>query len=290
MNILITGANGQLGTELSLASSNSKKDNYFYTDIEKLDITNPSSVLNFVKSNEIGIIINCAAYTNVDKAEEDKQNADLINNTAVKYLANAAKAVNATLIHISTDYVFKGINYIPFTENDTTDPESIYGITKLAGENAIINSGCKYIIIRTSWLYSPWENNFVKNMLRLTKEKNALNVIFDQIGSPTYAKDLANAIIWIIDRRMIDQIGIYNFSNEGVCSWYDFAVMINKLAKHNCNISPIHTYEYNSKVKRPHYSVLDKTKFRETFGYVIPHWVDSLTRNEDFNFQLLMFN
>lgn len=278
MNILITGANGQLGTELSLTSSNSKKDNYFYTDIEKLDITSPSSVLNFVKSNEIGIIINCAAYTNVDKAEEDKQNADLINNTAVKYLANAAKAVNATLIHISTDYVFKGINYIPFTENDTTDPESIYGITKLAGENAIINSGCKYIIIRTSWLYSPWGNNFVKNMLRLTKEKDALNVIFDQIGSPTYAKDLANAIIWIIDRRMIDQIGIYNFSNEGVCSWYDFAVMINKLAKHNCNISPIHTYEYNSKVKRPHYSVLDKTKFRETFGYVIPHWVDSLDK------------
>ena len=202
----------------------------------------------------------------------------MINHVAVGYLAAAAKSVNATLIHISTDYVFRGINYVPFTEEDMTEPTGVYGKTKLAGEEAVVNSGCNYIILRTAWLYSAWGKNFVKTMLKLTKEKDILPVIFDQIGTPTFAGDLADAIGWILDRRMTDKKGFYHFSNEGVCSWYDFAAVIARLARNECDVRPIHTFEYPSKVKRPHYSVLDKTKFRETFGYKIPHWMESLEK------------
>ena len=277
MNILVTGANGQLGHEM-LRVSQPNKHNYIFTDAEELDITKEDEIQDFIKNKGIDIIVNCAAYTNVDQAEADFKKANLINNIAVGYLAKAAKDNNITLIHISTDYVFNGENNIPYLEQDMTGPIGVYGQTKLDGENAIVKSGCNYIIIRTAWLYSVWGNNFLKTMLKLTKEKESLNVVFDQVGSPTYAGDLAEAIEWIIDRKMIDQKGIYHFSNEGVCSWYDFTEMINRLAGHSCKINPIHSNEFPSKVKRPHYSVLDKVNFRETFGYKVPYWVDSLEK------------
>lgn len=277
MNILVTGANGQLGREMRRVSQ-PDKHNYIFTDAEDLDITKEHEIQNFIKNKKIDIIVNCAAYTNVDQAETDFEKANLINNIAVGYLAEVAQENNITLIHISTDYVFNGENNIPYLEQDMTGPIGVYGQTKLDGENAIVKSGCNYIIIRTAWLYSVWGNNFLKTMLKLTKEKESLNVVFDQVGSPTYAGDLAEAIEWIIDRKMIDQKGIYHFSNEGVCSWYDFTEMINRLAGHSCQINPIHSNEYPSKVKRPHYSVLDKVNFRETFGYKVPYWVDSLEK------------
>lgn len=225
MNILVTGSNGQLGNEMVRVSGKSK-ERYVFTDIAELDITKLDAVLSLVRKEQIDVIVNCAAYTNVDKAEDDEKTADLINHVAVGYLAAAAKSVNATLIHISTDYVFRGINYVPFTEEDMTEPTGVYGKTKLAGEEAVVNSGCNYIILRTAWLYSAWGKNFVKTMLKLTEEKDILPVIFDQIGTPTFAGDLADAIGWILDRRMTDKKGIYHFSNEGVCSWYDFAAVI----------------------------------------------------------------
>ena len=277
-NILVTGANGQLGNEMRVLSAEYKEYTCFFTDVAELDICDEQAVMTFVKENNIHVIVNCAAYTAVDKAEDDEKTADLINHVAVGYLAAAAKSVNATLIHISTDYVFRGINYVPFTEEDMTEPTGVYGKTKLAGEEAVVNSGCNYIILRTAWLYSAWGKNFVKTMLKLTEEKDILPVIFDQIGTPTFAGDLADAIGWILDRRMTDKKGIYHFSNEGVCSWYDFAAVIARLAGNECDVRPIHTFEYPSKVKRPHYSVLDKTKFRETFGYKIPHWMESLEK------------
>lgn len=277
MNVLITGAHGQLGNEMAQVSANSK-DHYIFTDIDELDITDLDAILALVKEKQINVIVNCAAYTNVDKAEEEEKTADLINNVAVGYLAMAAKSVGATLIHVSTDYVFNGENNVPYTERDMTEPTGIYGKTKLAGENAVVNSGCNYIILRTAWLYSIWGNNFVKTMLRLTKEREVLSVIFDQIGTPTYAGDLADAIDWIIKRRMVDQKGIYHFTNEGVCSWYDFTVAICQMGGNDCDVRPIHCDEYPSKVRRPHYSVLDKTRFRETFGYKIPHWAESLEK------------
>lgn len=277
MKILVTGANGQLGNEMVRVSDNSN-DRYIFTDIAELDITNLDAILALVKKEQIDVIVNCAAYTNVDKAEDDEKAADLINHVAVGYLAAAAKSVGATLIHISTDYVFRGINYIPFTEKDNTEPTSVYGKTKLAGEEAVIRSGCNYIILRTAWLYSAWGNNFVKTMMKLTKEKDTLSVIFDQVGTPTFAGDLADAIGWILNRRLTYKTGIYHFSNEGVCSWFDFAVAIARLSENTCDVRPIHTFEYPSKVERPHYSVLDKVKFRETFGYKIPYWMDSLKK------------
>lgn len=277
MNVLITGAHGQLGNEMAQVSANSK-DHYIFTDIDELDITDLDAILALVKEKQINVIVNCAAYTNVDKAEEEEKTADLINNVAVGYLAMAAKSVGATLIHVSTDYVFNGENNVPYTERDMTEPTGIYGKTKLAGENAVVNSGCNYIILRTAWLYSIWGNNFVKTMLRLTKEREVLSVIFDQIGTPTYAGDLADAIDWIIKCRMVDQKGIYHFTNEGVCSWYDFTVAICQMGGNDCDVRPIHSDEYPSKVRRPHYSVLDKTRFRETFGYKIPHWAESLEK------------
>lgn len=277
MNVLVTGANGQLGNEMRLMAQNSSY-HYIFTDVEELDITDFNAILQTVKEKEIQIIVNCAAYTNVDKAENDFDIANALNNIAVGRLANVAKAQNATLIHISTDYVFNGNNHIPYTEDDITDPIGVYGKTKLAGEETIKKVGCNYIILRTAWLYSKWGNNFVKTMQKLTLEKDSLPVIFDQIGSPTYAKDLAHAISLIIERNMLNQQGIYHYSNEGVCSWFDFAKEICELSGHNCNITPIHSQEYPSKVTRPHYSVLDKTKFKETFGIPVPYWKDSLKK------------
>lgn len=285
MNVLVTGANGQLGTEMRNVSKGS--DHHFvFTDVNdlpeietrKLDITNLDAIRSIVTSETIDVIVNCAAYTNVDKAEEDYDTADLLNNKAAENLAVAAKEANATLIHISTDYVFKGDKCIPCVENWETDPLGVYGKTKLAGEHSIQNTGCKYIIFRTAWLYSPYGKNFVKTMQFLTKTKDELNVIFDQVGTPTYAADLASVIFKVIDENMLDKTGIYHFSNEGVCSWYDFACAIRDLSGNTCDIRPCHSDEFPSKVQRPHFSVLDKTKLKKTFNVVVPHWYPSLVK------------
>lgn len=275
MKVLVTGANGQLGTEMRNVSCVSH-DDYLFTDVDELDITDADAVMRYVRANDVDVVVNCAAYTNVDKAEDDYAVADLINNKAVSNLAMACKAVGATLIHISTDYVFKGDNNVPCREDWPTDPLGVYGVTKLAGEEAVIRTGCKYLIFRTAWLYSPYGNNFVKTMRRLTSEKDALKVVFDQVGTPTYAADLASVIYRIIDGRMLDRTGIYHFSNEGVCSWYDFAKEICELSGNECDIQPCHSDEFPSKVKRPHFSVLDKTKLKDTFGFSVPYWKDSL--------------
>ena len=277
MNILVTGANGQLGHEMQRVSLFSN-NNYLFTDVEELDITDYNAILAFMKRENVNVIVNCAAYTNVDKAEDDEDNAFLINATAVENLARAAKANNATLIHVSTDYVFRGDANIPYREDVETNPTGAYGRTKLAGEQKILEVDCNYIILRTAWLYSEWGNNFVKTMLRLTAERDSLNVIFDQIGTPTFAGDLADAIAHIIDNNLLDKKGIYHFSNEGVCSWFDFATVIADLAGNICSINPIHSDKYPSKVKRPNYSVLDKSKFTSTFNFKIPYWMVSLKK------------
>ena len=279
MNILVTGANGQLGNEMRNVSRESS-DNYIFTDLEELDITDFAAVTSFMKDNDINVVVNCAGYTNVDKAEEDEITAELINAQAVEYLAKVCEYKNATLIHISTDYVFGGSDSnTPLKEDATVNPTGAYGRTKLHGEEAIKNSGCKYLIIRTSWLYSKYGNNFVKTMCKLTSEKEKLNVVFDQIGTPTYALDLATIIFNIIERRMFQgNEGVYHFSNEGVTSWYDFAKEICELSGNTCDIQPCHSDEYPSKVKRPSYSVLDKTKIKRTFNISIPYWKESLKR------------
>ncbi len=275
--ILVTGANGQLGNEMRRVAEGST-DRYIFTDVAELDITNYGAISELVTAEGVDVIVNCAAYTNVDKAEDDEAFANLLNNTAVGYLAMAAKASGATLIHISTDYVFDGSAHTPYTEAEATKPIGVYGVTKLAGEESVIASGCNHIIIRTSWLYSKWGNNFVKTMQRLTAERESLSVIFDQVGTPTYAGDLADVIGVIISTNQLDKSGRYHYSNEGVCSWYDFAVAIAQQSGNECNISPIHSDEYPAKVTRPHYSVLDKTKLKSTFGIAIPHWTRSLKR------------
>ncbi len=277
-NILVTGANGQLGSEIRVATSD--KDNYIFTDVEELDITNLEKVRNFVVQNRVGAIVNCAAYTNVDKAEEDAITADLINHQAVRNLAVVCKEFGATLIHISTDYVFDGTKNTPYVEEDVTSPQGVYGKSKLEGERAILNSGCEYLIVRTSWLYSSFGTNFAKTMRRLTAEKDTLNVVFDQVGTPTYAADLANILVSIIEKNQYKgNAGIYHFSNEGVCSWYDFAIEIRNLSGNACDIKPCHSNEFPSKVKRPNYSVLDKTKIKKTFGVEISHWKEALERS-----------
>lgn len=279
-NILVTGSNGQLGNELRLVvEEKDKVNNYFFTDVEELDITNKSSVSQFLHANKIDIVVNCAAYTNVDKAEDEPEIADIINHIGVKNLAESCKEREGFMIHISTDYVFDGTKNTPYTETDETKPLGVYGETKLRGENAIISSGCEYVIIRTSWLYSSFGNNFLKTMQRLTAEKENLKVVFDQVGTPTYAGDLANVIYTIIQRDEADiKNQIYHFSNEGVCSWYDFAVAINEAFGHNCNIKPCHSNEFPSKVTRPSFSVLDKTKLKNALGIEIQYWHDSLYR------------
>ncbi|MCF2644306.1 dTDP-4-dehydrorhamnose reductase [Prevotella stercorea] len=279
MNILVTGANGQLGHEMQRVAKSSNH-NYIFTDVadgyEKLDITNIEDIRNMVKNNNVDIIVNCAAYTNVDKAESDYDTADLINNTAVGNLATAMKEAGGTLIHISTDYVFQGDRNTPCQEDWTTNPLGVYGKTKLAGEAAIATTGCNSIIIRTAWLYSQWGKNFVKTMQSLTATHDTLKVVFDQVGTPTFAGDLADTIAHIINTGQTNKTGIYHFSNEGVCSWYDFAKMICKLSGNTCDISPCYSKEFPSPVKRPHFSVLDKRKIKETFGIKVPYWTDSL--------------
>lgn len=277
MNILITGANGQLGNEMRKVSAVSP-NNYIFTDVAELDITDKVAVLDFVQSNGVNIIVNCAAYTNVDKAEDDEDTAEKINATAVANLAEAMKAVDGTLFHVSTDYVFGSEGNTPRSEDMPLNPLGAYGRTKLHGEQAIVASGCKAIIIRTAWLYSEFGNNFLKTMLRLTAEKESLNVVFDQVGSPTYAGDLAVAIFTIIESNLYGgNEGIYHFSNEGVCSWYDFATEIAVAAGNTkCNVQPCHSYEFPSKVTRPPFSVLDKTKIKKTFNLEIPHWRESM--------------
>lgn len=276
MRVLITGANGQLGNEMRRLGAVSPNE-YLFTDVAELDITDKAAVAEFVKSNDVEIIVNCAAYTNVDKAEDDEATAELINATAVRNLAEAVKAVDGTLFHVSTDYVFGSEGNTPRTEDMPTNPLGVYGKTKLHGEQAIAEVGAKAIIIRTAWLYSEFGNNFLKTMLRLTAEKESLNVVFDQVGSPTYAGDLALAIFSIIEGGVYaGNEGIYHFSNEGVCSWYDFATEIAAAAGHECIVMPCHSNEFPSKVTRPPFSVLDKTKIKTTFGIEIPHWRDSM--------------
>ena len=277
MNILVTGANGQLGNEMRIVSKGSS-DRYIFTDVEELDITNRDAVMMFVKDNDIKVVVNCAGYTNVEKAEDEEGLAELINAQAIGHIAQACKDNDATLIHISTDYVFGGNNgNTPRKENESVNPTGAYGRTKLHGEQVIEKSGCKYLIIRTSWLYSEFGNNFVKTMRRLTSERERLNVVFDQIGTPTYALDLANVIFKIVEERKLNELqGIYNYSNEGATSWYDFAKEICELSGNICDIQPCHSDEFPSKVKRPSYSVLDKTKIKKELNITIPYWKDSL--------------
>lgn len=279
--ILVTGADGQLGREMQIASHGSR-NRFIFTDIagehERLDITDPQAIADIVRENHVNVIVNCAAYTNVDKAETDPETANLLNNIAAGNLADAMKAVNGTLIHISTDYVFQGDRNIPCREDWPTEPLGVYGKTKLAGEKNIEATGCASIIIRTAWLYSPFGKNFVKTMRDLTSSRESLKVVFDQVGTPTYAGDLAEIICRIIETGQLDKTGIYHFSNEGVCSWFDFAKAICEMSGNTCDIRPCHSDEFPSPVARPHFSVLDKTKIKQTFGIRIPYWTDSLKR------------
>lgn len=277
MNILVTGAKGQLGCEMQRLGAVSP-NNYIFTDVAELDITDEAAVMNAVRMASIDIVVNCAAYTNVDKAESDEAAAEMINATAVGNLARAVKEVGGTLFHISTDYVFGSDGNTPRTEDMPLNPLGVYGRTKLHGEEAVAASGCKALIFRTAWLYSEFGNNFLKTMMRLTAEREQLNVVFDQVGTPTYAGDLALAIFSIIEAGVYEgNEGVYHFSNEGVCSWYDFAVEIAETAGNtSCRINPCHSDEFPSPVKRPPYSVLDKTKIKNTFDIDIPHWKESM--------------
>lgn len=288
MNILVTGANGQLGSEMRLVSQNSG-DRYVFTDVvelpgvqtEILDITDIDAVRKVVREHEISAIVNCAAYTNVDKAEDDVELCALLNTKAPENLAVAMNEVGGVLVHVSTDYVFGGDPYnTPCTEDRKGTPTGVYGKTKLDGETAIQASGCNHIIIRTAWLYSEFGRNFVKTMLNLTSTRPQLNVVFDQTGTPTYALDLAEVIFDIIQNRKWEgKDGIYHYSNEGVCSWFDFTRMIAEYAGNSsCEILPCHSDEFPSKVTRPSYSVLDKTKIKKTFGITVPYWTDSLKK------------
>lgn len=278
MNILVTGANGQLGNEMRIVAKNSA-DNYIFTDVAELDITNAEAVEKMVMDNDVKVIVNCAAYTNVDKAEDDSEFAEILNAKAAENLAVAMKKNDGLLVHVSTDYVFGGTkNNTPCKEDEPANPTGVYGVTKLHGEQAIIASGCRHIIIRTAWLYSEFGKNFLKTMLNLTATKPQLKVVFDQVGTPTYAYDLALAIFDIVENRKYEgNDGVYHYSNEGVCSWFDFTKMIAEYAGHmQCDIQPCHSDEFPSKVVRPSYSVLDKTKIKATFGTVVPYWTDSL--------------
>ena len=284
MNILVTGANGQLGNEIQIVSRKST-NHYIFTDVcegyQNLDITNLEAVRKAVKENDVKCIINCAAWTNVDKAETAGDIVEILNAVAPENLAKAMKEVGGLLVHVSTDYVFGGDPYnTPCKEDMKGTPTGVYGLTKLHGEEKIQAVGCDHIILRTAWLYSEFGNNFVKTMLNLTATKPQLKVVFDQTGTPTYAGDLADAIFKIVENKKFEgHSGVYHFSNEGVCSWYDFTIKIAQIAGHTaCNIQPCHSDEFPSPVKRPAYSVLDKTKIKETFGIQIPYWEDSLKK------------
>jgi len=278
-NILVTGGNGQLGCEIRDLAPSYSNYHFIFTDIEELDICNHKAVEAFIEANAIGAIINCAAYTAVDKAESEKNLADKINHLAVENFARLAKERGIKLIHISTDYVFDGNTHQPYKETDSPNPQSVYGKTKLAGEKALqkINTA-NTIIIRTSWVYASYGNNFVKTMLRLGKERDAVGVVYDQIGSPTYAADLAKAILHILPKVSNDRVGIYHYSNEGLCSWYDFARAIFELTDLQVKVNPIESNQYPLPAKRPFYSILNKTKIKEEYQLEIPHWKDSLER------------
>lgn len=277
-NVLVTGSNGQVGSELQ-ALAKEYPYNFFFTDRKTLDIINPYAIEEFIKLNNIDTIINAAAYTAVDKAQEDEKSADFANHIAVESLASVAKEYSAKLIHISTDYVYDGKSSKPYVESDATAPNNVYGKTKLDGENEMVKINPKNsIIIRTSWVYSPYNVNFVKTMLRLGKEKEELGVIFDQVGTPTYAGDLAKTILDILPKIQNDDVEIYNYSNEGVLSWYDFAKEIMAMAKLSCKINPIETSEYPTPAARPHYSLLNKGKIKKIFEIEIPFWKDSLDK------------
>ena len=289
MTILVTGGNGQLGNEMRIVSQGSK-DRYIFTDVVEqdgvqttiLDITNLEAIRKIVRENDVKVIVNCAAYTNVDGAESNQELAELLNAKAPENLAIVMKEVDGLLVHISTDYVFGKEPYnTPCREDQKGTPTGVYGLTKLHGEQNIMASGCKYVIIRTAWLYSEFGKNFVKTMLNLTATRPELKVVFDQVGTPTYAYDLAQAIVKIIERPVE---GIYHYSNEGVCSWYDFTKMIAEYSGHtDCNIQPCHSDEFPSPVKRPAFSVLDKTKIKQTFGIAVPYWTESLKKCIDNN-------
>ena len=274
--ILITGCNGQLGNEMQQLATQYPTFEYIFTDVKELDITDPAAVRDFVRKHQPHCIVNCAAYTAVDRAETDEKKCDLLNHIAPMYLAQAIEEQGGTMIHISTDYVFDGTAFRPYTEDAPTCPATVYGRTKLAGEEAVTHHCPSAAIIRTAWLYSSYGNNFVKTMLRLGREKEQLGVIFDQIGTPTYARDLAQVIFNILTQGV--RPGIYHFSNEGVTSWYDFTKAIHRIADiRTCHVKPLHTEEYPTPARRPHYSVLDKTKIKETYHLEIPYWEDSLT-------------
>ena len=276
MKILVTGANGQLGRELRNVLESEIPGKTIYTDVAELDLTDAKGVDDFFKKNDISHVVNCAAYTAVDKAEEEKLECAAININAVKNLANAADAIGAKIIHISTDYVFDGTAHRPYKESDKVNPISQYGTTKRKGETALLALAPESIIIRTSWLYSPYGNNFVKTMLRLGAEQSKIKVVSDQIGTPTYALDLARAIYMVLMSHQWVE-GIFHFSNEGVCSWYDFAKSIHRIAGiDKCEIKPIPTEEYPTAASRPFYSVLDKTRIKATYGVKAPYWEDSL--------------
>ncbi len=280
MNILITGSNGQLGNEMRVLSKEHGKHQYFFTDVVEaddtylLDITDKAAVSAFVEAHSIDLIVNCAAYTNVDKAEEDEATAQKINADALAVLGSQGIRV----IHVSTDYVFSGDEHVPCRESDPVAPRTAYGRTKYMGEKNLLAACPEAVILRTAWLYSTYGNNFVKTMIRLGQEKEKLGVVFDQIGTPTYAADLAWAIFTVIETPAWHP-GVYHFTNEGVCSWYDFTIAIHELAGiKGCQVRPILSEEYQYKTPRPHYSVLDKSKFKKTFGVEIPHWMDGLRR------------
>ena len=283
LNILVAGANGQLGRCIRDASEGSR-NRFIFTDVSdipgletvSLDITNKDTLDIVADSEKVDVIVNCAGYTNVDKAEEETHMADLLNRQAVSNLADCARRRKAVLIHISTDYIFDGNACEPVKETSTPAPLGVYGATKLAGEQAILASACDYIIFRTAWLYSRYGRNFVRTMLSLTGSHPSVKVVSDQVGTPTYGPDLASLIVKIIDAGMLSRTGIYNYTGEGVCSWYDFAHEINSAAGHMCKVSPCSSKDYPAKARRPHYSVLDKSLVKKTFGIDIPHWTEPL--------------
>ncbi len=275
MNILVTGCNGQLGNEIQLLEKGNGKHVFFNTDVNELDITDENAINAFVDANNIDGIINCAAYTAVDKAESNEALCHTLNATAPGYLAAAMGKRGGWMVQVSTDYVFDGTKHTPYSETDPTCPDSVYGRTKLEGEQLVRQHCERAMIVRTAWLYSIFGNNFVKTMIRLGKEKTELGVIFDQIGTPTYARDLAVAIMTAVEKGIIP--GIYHFSNEGVTSWYDFTKAIHRIAGiSGCHVRPIHTEEYPTPARRPHYSVLDKTKIKATYNIEVPYWEESL--------------
>ena len=275
--ILITGSHGQLGNEMQQAAARFPAFRFIYTDVEDLDICDKAALNAFVKANAVNVIVNCAAYTAVDKAEDDVELCYKINAEAVRNIGEVAHQNGLKVVHVSTDYVFDGTNYMPYSEDQDVSPNTVYGKSKLAGEQALMETCEQAVILRTAWLYSSFGNNFVKTMIKLGTERDSLNVIFDQIGTPTYAADLADTILKILSHETFTP-GMYHFSDEGVCSWYDFTKTIHRIAGITCDVRPIETKDYPARTPRPHYSVLNKAKIKATYGITIPHWEESLER------------